>query len=163
MPDFEMLIRKGKYREAAKALDAEMAKKESDRLYYLRAIVSYKLKNYEYAMEMVEHALFLKKEPDYLKLKGLMLMETLDFGAAFEAFSQVIKMRKDAEAYFLSSVCLMFLDDARSKDYLQLAYLSDRARTKSLINEFYTDFFKNNRFIGEKEKRALEEKIKKVK
>ncbi|MFA5077304.1 MAG: hypothetical protein WC488_02665, partial [Candidatus Micrarchaeia archaeon] len=90
MPDFELMIRNGKYREAAKALDAEMAKKEGDRLYYLRAIVSYKLKNYEYAMELVEHALFLKKEPDYLKLKGLMLMETLDFGAAFEMFSEVI-------------------------------------------------------------------------
>ena len=163
MPDFELMIRNGKYREAAKALDAEMAKKEGDRLYYLRAIVSYKLKNYEYAMELVEHALFLKKEPDYLKLKGLMLMETLDFGAAFEMFSEVIQTRKDAEAYFLSSVCLMIMDDARSKDYLQLAYLSDRAKTKSMLNDFYADFFRNNRFIGEKEKRALEEKIRKVK
>ncbi len=163
MPDFEALIGKGKYSEAAKLLDAALAKRENDRLYYLRAIVSYKLKNYEYAHEMLEHALFIKKEPDYLKLRALILMEMLEFAEALESLTQVLVHRKDAESYFLSSMCLMFLDDPKSREYLQLAYLADPAKTKALIREFYFSFFKNNRFLGAKEKKALEAKIEAIK
>ncbi len=163
MTDYEALISKGKYADAAKALDSELAGKESDRLYYLRALVSYKLKNYEYAHEMLEHALFMKKDAEYLKLKALILMETLEFADAFGVLKEALSRKKDAEAYFLSAICLMFLDDERSRDYLQLAYISDKAKTKALVQEFYKVFFKNNRFVGEKEKRALEEKISLIK
>lgn len=162
MPDFELLIKKGKYAEAAKALDSELAKKEDARLYYLRAIVSYKLKNYEYADEMLEHALFMKKEPEYLKLRALVLMETLEFEDALGVLKKLLERKKDAEAYFLAAVCLIFLGDQKSRDYMQLAYLADRGKTKALINEFYSNFFKGNRFISEKERKALEEKIKKI-
>ncbi|VVB98205.1 Tetratricopeptide repeat protein [uncultured archaeon] len=163
MPDFEALIGKGKYREAAKLLDAELAKKESDRLYYLRAIVSFRLKNYEYAHEMLEHALYMKKDPDYLKLKALILMETLEFAEALEMLKGVLDQRKDAESYFLSSMCLMFLDDPKSREYLQLAYLADPGKTKALIREFYGQFFRNNRYVSEKEKKALEARIAAIK
>jgi tetratricopeptide (TPR) repeat protein len=163
MPDYEAMIEKGKYREAAKLIDAELGKKESDRLYYLRAIVSYRLKNYEYAREMLEHALYLKKSPDYLKLKALISMETLEFAEALELLKQVLEQRKDAESYFLSSMCLMFLDDPKSREYLQLAYLADPGKTKALIKEFYSQFFRNNRHLSEKEKKALEAKIAAIK
>lgn len=163
MPDLETLIGKGNYSEAARLIDAELSKKESDRLYYLRSIVSYKLKNYEYAHEMLEHALYMKREPDYLKLKALIHMETLEFGDAFEALKEVLEQKKDAEAYFLSAICLMFLDNPRSKDYLQLAYLSDKSKTKALIREFYSNFFKPSRFVSEKDKSALEAKIAAIK
>lgn len=163
MYDYESLINQGKYAEAAKALDKELAKKERPHLYYLRAIVSYKLKNYDYANEMLEHALFMKKNPDYLKLKALVLMETLEFAEAFEVLKELIEQKKDAEAYFLAALCLIFLGDQKSRDYMQLAYLSDKLKTKALINEFYLNFFKNNHFIKEKEKKEIEDKIKKLK
>lgn len=163
MPDFEAMINKEEYAEAARLLDQDLAKKEDDRLYYLRAIVSYKLKNYDYAHEMLEHALFMKREPDYLKLKALALMETLEFADAFEVLKEVLAHKKDAEAYFLASVCLMFLDSPKSREYLQLAYLADRAKTKSLIRHFYEIFFRSSRFVSMKEKKALETKIAAIK
>ncbi len=163
MPDYEKLIDDGRYMEAARLIDAELAKKEGDRLYYLRAIVSYKLRNYEYAHEMLEHALYMKKDPDYLKLKALILMETLDFGAAFEELKMVLEQRKDAECYFLSSMCLMFMDSPKSREYLQLAYLANPAKTKALVREFYTQFFSNNRNISGKERKALEARIAAIK
>ena len=163
MESFELLISKGKYKEAAKALDAEIPKKEDPRMYYLRAIVSGKLGNYYYAHEMLEHALFLKRDPEYLKFKGMMLMETLDFSDAFEAFSEAISTRNDAEAYFLSAICLMFLNSPKSREYLQLAYLSDRKRAKELAKEFYERFFRKNRFVSEKDRKGLEAQIAAIK
>lgn len=169
MVDFEILINNGKYSEAAKMLDEEIAKKKSDKLYYLRSIVSYKLKNYEYAREMLEHAIFMKKDPNYLKLKVLMLMETFEFAEAFETLKEVLVLKKDAETFFLSAICLMFLDDEqnseceqKSKEYLRSAYIMDRIKTKELIKKFYFNFFKNNRFINENDKKALEEKINQI-
>lgn len=154
-----MLISKGQYSQAAKALDNAMAEKEEPHLYYLRAVVSYRLKNYEYAHEMVEHALFMKKEPDYMKLKALMLMETLDFEDALNILEKVVSIRNDAEAYFLGAVCMMFMDNPKSRDYLQLAYLADKKRTKEMIKEFYNKFFKNNKFLSENEKKGLAKKV----
>ncbi len=155
MPDLEALVSKGNYQEAAKAIDAELAKKDDAHLYYLR--------NYEYAHEMLEHAIFVKKEPDCLKLKALILMETAEFADAFEVLKALLSRKKDAEAYFLSAMCLMLLDDMRSREYLQMAYLADKGRTKALIREFYNSFFKDNRFISEKERKALEDRIGAIK
>ncbi len=163
MDRIDGLIRDEKYEEAAKAIDAELAKKEDARLYYLRAMVSHRLKNYEYAHEMLEHALYIRKDADYFKLKGVMLFEQLEFEESFEALKETLDRRKDAEAYFLSAICLMFLDDPKSKDYLQLAYLSDKAKTKVLISTFYDSFFRNNMFLGEKDKKALAAKIAAIK
>lgn len=163
MPDFEAMISKGEYAEAARLLDQDLAKKEGDRLYYLRAVVSYKLKNYDYAHEMLEHALFMKKDPQYLKFKALVLMETLDFADALETLKEALHLTRDAEAYFLASVCLMFMDSPKSREYLQLAYLADRAKTKSLIRHFYEIFFRSNQFVSMKEKKALEAKIALIK
>lgn len=163
MVDFKTLINQKKYAEAGKMLDNALMKKESDELYYLRAIVSYKLKNYENAQLMLEHALSMKKEPEYLKFKAIIIMERLEFAEAFEILKELAAITKDAEMYFLSATCLMFLDDPKSKEYLQLAHAADPIKTKVLIKEFYNTFFKNNLFLSENEKKLLEERILAVK
>ncbi len=159
MPDYPALIAQGKYEEAAKSLDSALGKSEDPQLYYYRALVSHKLRNYEYAYEMLEHALLMRKDPDYLKLKGIMLLENFAFPEALTYLQASLELRKDAECFFLAAVCLMFMDDWRSKEYLARAYNQDKARTKLLVSGFYDKFFRNNRFIGERERRALEERI----
>lgn len=163
MLEAETLILDGKYLEAAKFLDAEIAKKEDARPLYLRAIVSYRMKNYEYALEVLEHALFLKKQPDYLKLKAIIRMEMLDFPDAIDALEQSLSIKKDAETYFFLSICHMLLGNPKSREFLKLAYSLDKARTKSLINDFYDMFFRNNRFVSETDRKALEARITAIK
>ncbi|MEW6528415.1 MAG: hypothetical protein AB1391_00855 [Candidatus Micrarchaeota archaeon] len=170
MIDIETLINNGKYSEAAKILDENIAKNNNDRFYYLRSIVSYKLKNYEYACEMLEHALSLKKDSEYLKFYALIKMEILEFADALETLNNVLMLKKnDAEAYFLSAICLMFLDDKQNQEckkkyneYMKLAYINDPKKTKIMIKEFYLNFFKDNIFLSENDRKALEEKIKRI-
>lgn len=159
MKDLEVLIDKAKYREAAKKLDNALSKSKDSNLYYLRAVVSYKLKNYFYALEMLEHALFIRKDPEYLKLKAMVFIETSDFQKATEILNSIIPKKRDCETYFLLAVCFIFLNNPKSKEYLQLAYLTDKTKTKSLITDFYNGFFKNNRFLDDREKKLIEQKI----
>ncbi len=159
MADYENLLARGKYAEAGKLMDAELGKGGNDRLFYLRAVVSYKLRSYDHALEMLERALMSKRDPDYLKVKALVLMETLDYKSAFECLEESLKLKDDAESHFLAFMCLMFLDDPGSRKHLRLAYSLDKAKTSSLLKDFYSAFFKNNAFLSESEKKALEAKL----
>ncbi|MFH2106012.1 MAG: hypothetical protein ABII22_02030 [Candidatus Micrarchaeota archaeon] len=154
------LLSQGKHREAAKIIDSLLKSQyKNDELWYLRGIISLKLDNYPYAHECFEHAVSIKKKPEYFKADGMAYMETFEVNEAVQKFEEAEKIKKDAETYFFLAIGYMFLNDAKSKELLKLAYDADKKKTISLLKEFFRTFFKNNPKINEKAKEKLETKI----
>ena len=161
----KQLLNSKKYREAALLIDQLLAKnKENDELWYLRGLVSLKVKSYAAAHECLARAASLKRKPEYYKLSGMASMECYEFEAALESFMLASGMDKqDPELPFYISICYMFLNDPMGKQYMEKAFTMNKKRTKQLISEFYSIFFKNDKEISGKVKSELEKKIDGIK
>lgn len=157
------LVEKKKYEEAATLLDKILPKQKTPELYYLRGIISMRLKNYDYAIECLERAMVEggdKKE--ILRAMASAYIEQGKFLQAKEHLEQIDK--KDVDAYFLLAISSIFLNDPISaKEYMNLAYLRNRERTKELLEHFYSVFIRPNPELGEKEKEFLWKKIESIK
>ncbi|MGB9719031.1 MAG: tetratricopeptide repeat protein [Candidatus Anstonellales archaeon] len=156
------LVEKKKYGEAATLLDEVLIKQKTPELYYLRGIISMRLKNYDYAIECLEKAMADggdKKE--IFRAMASAYIEQGKFLQAKEHLEQIDK--KDVDAYFLLAISSIFLNDPISaKEYMNLAYLKDRERTKELLEHFYSIFIRPNPELTEKEKEFLWEKIRSI-
>ncbi|MFA6530988.1 MAG: tetratricopeptide repeat protein [Candidatus Micrarchaeia archaeon] len=155
------LISQGKLREASTLLDQELSKsKNDDDLWYLRGVVSLKLKNYESAYECFERALSIKPRAQYYKIIGMAHLEMFEVGYAAEAFGNALKLNpKDAEANVYVGICLVLLDDPKAKDYLEKAYLLDKKKTGEMLKSFYANFISKDPSVSERVKKELEKKI----
>jgi len=156
------LVERKKYEEAAVLLDEVLAKEKSPELYYLRGIISMRLKNYEYAIECLERA--LADGGDKREILRAMASAYIEQGKFLQAKEHLEQMdKKDVDAYFLLAISSIFLNDPISaKEYMNLAYLKDRERTKELLEHFYSVFIRPNPELTEKEKEFLWEKIKSI-
>lgn len=158
------LVSEGRLREAGTLLDEELSKSpNNDDLWYMRGIISLKLSNYENAHECFEHALSLKKTARYYKVIGMAHLEMFEIEDAVEAFSHAIELdKKDPETYFFIALCLIFLDDPRSKEYMEKAYLRDKKKTKALLKGFYESFFARDPQLKTKIKKEIEARINSI-
>jgi tetratricopeptide (TPR) repeat protein len=162
--DAKALIARSKFAEAGRVLDSLLAKdSENDELWYLRAVVSLKMKNYDSAHESLERASFIKRKAEYFKLKGVAYLQVYQLPDAITEFEKAIRMNKrDASTYFYLALCFMFLNDPRSRIMLQNAYLLDNKRTKELLKSFYEVFFKKDVTIDWKSKENLEAQMESI-
>jgi tetratricopeptide (TPR) repeat protein len=158
------LIAQGRLREVSSLLDRELSRQpENDDLWYLRGIVSLKLNNHDYAQECFERAVSIKPKSQYHKLTGIAHMQMFQMEDAVEAFAKAAKLdSKDAEVHFFLSLCLMFLDDPRSRAFMQKAYLRDRKKVKELLKSFYKHFFLSDPAIKDGVKKEIEKKIESI-
>ncbi len=169
MPDYNIeqakdLLNSEQFKEAATALNSLIGKnKENDELWYLRGLVSLKLRNYEAAHECFEHALWINKKAEYFKVKGMAHMEMYEFEEAVEQFENAVQLnKKDASTFFYIAICYMFLKNPLGKENLEKAYFLDKKKTKTLIKNFYSIFFKEGQGINQKIKSELGRKIESI-
>lgn len=156
--EIKELIKSREYLTAGKILDLEISKnKNNPNLWYLRGIVSLKSKNYPHSLECFDRALQLKKDFEYFRIKGMTYLEMFEFEEALIEFENALKLRKDSEVYFYISLCYMFLDDPRAREYMETAYLRDKEKTKKLLLSFYSGVFENSWELNEKQKKELKE------
>jgi tetratricopeptide (TPR) repeat protein len=164
LKDAKNLIASGKYREASKILDRMLIEKESDEIWYLRGLVSLKLKNYDAALESFERALYINKKALYFRMKGVARMERFELEQAIGDFGEALKMDSDdLLSNFYMAVCYMFLDDPKSSAYLKRAFFIDKERTKNMLKDFYIMFFRQDPLIGKAIKEDLARRIDKIK
>lgn len=160
--EIRQIIAGNKLGKARDLIDAGLAKKETHELWYLRALISFRLGSYEYAEECLERAMWLSKEPEYHQLKGLLYMERGDFGNGSQEFVDALKRRKDAVSQFYLSVCYMMLGDPKSREMLQKAYLSDPKKTVRLLSDFYSNVIAKDRNVDKGAKEAIAAKLRKL-
>lgn len=158
------LAKKGKYREAARILDDILPGVDDDSLYYLRAVLALRMRDYRRAEEFLERAIFVKKKPSYVRMKGMLYFELLDFEMAALNFEECILLKPDDFlSNFFLSLSYMFLDNPKSKKYLRNAYSINRKKTKQLLRSFYDSFFASDESIDAAAKKMIEERIEKIK
>jgi len=166
MPDLKYaknLIASGKYREASKILDRMLMEKESDDIWYLRGLISLKMKNYDSALESFEHALYIDKKAIYFRMKGVARMERFELEQAIGDFGEALKMDSDdLLSNFYIAVCYMFLDNPKSSAYLKRAFIIDKERTKNILKDFYIMFFRQDPLISKAIKEDLARRIDRI-
>ncbi len=158
------LMAVGKYRDAGVLLDSLLRKeKKNDEIWYLRGILSLKLKNYEHAHECFEQALWLNKKTEYYKIRGMAHMENFEIDAALVLFENALKLNKnDASLYFFIAVCYLLIGDPRSEDYFKVAWKLNKKITRELIKNFYDTIIKPDFSINKKLKEEIEKELEKL-
>jgi tetratricopeptide (TPR) repeat protein len=159
------LLAKQRYLEAARALDALLMRNgDSDELWYLRGIVSLKLKGYDSAQEYFERAIFIRKKPEYYRVKGMAHFEIFELEEAADAFLVALTLDpRDAESEFFAAMCYMLMDDPRAAEHMKRAQELDARRTVQLLSNFYSFFVENDPRAGEARKKALSQRIRSMK
>ena len=155
------LLSQQKYKEAAMLLDRSIGDNRSnDEFWYLRGIVSLKLRNYEAAQECFDRAIMTGKKAKYYQIKGMAYFELFEMDEAVDAFLSALELEpNDASTNFFLSMSYMLLDDPRADTYIKKAYAVDAKRTKQLLLNFYTLFLKNDRKMSQVQKAKIEGKI----
>lgn len=154
--EVELLLKSKEYLTAGKLLDLELSKdKDNDYLWYLRGVVSLRCKNHAHSLECFEYALQLKKHFEYFRAKGMTYFEMFEFDEALLEFKNALKLKKDSELYVYIALCYMFLDDPRSKDYMETAYLRNKQKTKKILGSFYNSVFKKSWELNDKQKNEI--------
>jgi len=159
------LLAVGKYREAARVLDGLLRRnQENSELWYLRGLVSLKLKSYDNALECFERALALGKKSRYHQIKGMAHFEIFELDEAEQEFLKALALEPDdATTNFFLAMCYLFQDDPRSERYIAKAYKLNGRKTKQLLMNFYTFFLKRDPRVREAQKKNVEERIRKLK
>ncbi|MDD5171439.1 MAG: tetratricopeptide repeat protein [Candidatus ainarchaeum sp.] len=168
MEDMEQarsLLAKQRYREAADLLDRLLPRdSDNDELWYLRGMVSLKLKNYDAAQECFERALLLGKKSRYYQIKGMAHFEVFEMEEAAEAFLNALALEpNDATSNFFLAMCYLFLDDPRSDAHIKRAHEINSKKTKQLLLNFYTLFLKDDPRTSVAQRNAIEAQIKSLK
>ncbi|MBU0532213.1 tetratricopeptide repeat protein [Candidatus Micrarchaeota archaeon] len=155
---------KQKYKEAEEILSKLLAvDKENDEIWYLRGVLSLKLKNYKKAQECFERALLIKKKAEYYKMKGMCHFEVYELEDAVESFLAAVEMKPtDAVSYFFIAMSYMLLDDDRAIEYIRKAREIDAKKTKQLLSNFYTLFLERDPYMTDSQKKRIVEKIKSI-
>ena len=164
LEEAKRLLNENKLAEAGAAFDILLAdKRDQPDLWYLRGLVSLKVKNYPYAHDCFEQARTIKKKTDYYKINGMAYMEQYKLQEALEEFESALENeKKDPELYFYSALCCLFLNDNHAQNYFELAYALDKKKMKNMIKNFFEVFFRGDTHIDEKTKQAINQKIERM-
>jgi tetratricopeptide (TPR) repeat protein len=163
MEEAQKLIDKGRYDEAGKILDNMLfSNQDNPELWYLRGLVSLKLKNYDGAQEYIGRAIDIERKAKYFRTKGMAHLEIFELDDAIEAFSEALGIEDDATSNFFISICYMFKDDPQAIGYMQKARKINSKKTKQLLKNFYTLFLKNDPNVSNAQKKKMEKRIAKL-
>jgi tetratricopeptide (TPR) repeat protein len=155
------LLSQQKYREAADILDRMLLSDgESDELWYLRGMVSLKMKNYDAAQECFERALVLGRKSRYYQIKGMAHFELFEMEEAAGAFRDALALEDGPTSNFFLAMCYMFLDDPRSDEHMRRAYQLDKRKSSQLLLNFYTIFLKDDPRVPPQVRKRIEDRIK---
>ncbi len=159
------LLAQQRYRDAGRRLDDMLRQDgDSDELWYLRGVVSLKLRSYDSAQEYFGRALFIRKKAGYYRMKGMAHFEIFELEEAVEAFLSALAIDpKDVESEFFAGICCMLMDDAGAAEHLERARKLDARRTAQLLSNFYSFFIEKDPRAGEAQKRAVSQRIKSMK
>ncbi len=162
LEEARILLAKQKYDEAAELLDRLLGDyKENDEVWYLRGMVSLKLRSYDFAQECFERAITISPKAEYYLLQGLCHFEIFEIEDAKEALLKAHSLRPDdAATLFFISMCCLFLDEPMSSEYLKKAKAANPKKTRQLLTNFYTMFVESDPRISASQKKAIEMRIK---
>ena len=162
--EVQRLLAQQKYREAARLLDGLLSSdNENGELWYLRAVASLKMKNYDAVQEYLERALFTGKKARYYQMKGMAYFEIFELEPAIESFQEALALEPaDVTSNFFIAICYMLLDDPRSADYIKKARTVNGKKTRQLLLNFYTLFLKDDPYISDALKRRMMKRIKTI-
>ncbi len=153
------LMEKGAYKEAAHSLDVQLRNlRNDDYLWYLRGLVSLRLKNYEFAHECFLRAIAIDPKPVYHKMNGLAHLEQFELDEASE-FLLKAQDGSDVGAYVFLAISYILSDTPGSGDLIKKAYSINKPKTVQILSTFYHTFFKNNPFVNDASKEAIERKL----
>lgn len=153
------LIEKGAYKEASHSLDVQLRDvRNDDYLWYLRGLVSLRLKNYEFAHECFLRAIAINPKHIYHKMNGLAHLEQFELDGANESLLKA-QDGADAGAYVFLAISYILSDTPGSGVLLKKAYSINRPKTVQILSYFYNTFFKDNPFVNEKSKEQIEKKL----
>ncbi|MFH0884175.1 MAG: tetratricopeptide repeat protein [Candidatus Micrarchaeota archaeon] len=157
-----MLLRELKFKEAAAVLDRLiLGDSGNDELWYLRGVISLKMRNYDAAQDCFERALLLGRQSRYYQIKGMAHFELFEIEKAVEAFIEALEIEPDdPTTNFFLAICYLFLDDPRSDVHIRKARDLDGKKTKQLLLNFYSLFLKEDPRISDAQKRKIEERMK---
>lgn len=158
----QQLLAQQKYREAAKLLDRLLSSdNENGELWYLRAVASLKMKNYDAVQEYLERALFTGRKAKYYQMKGMAYFEIFEVEPAIESFQEAIALEPaDVTSNFFIAICYMLLDDPRSADYIKRARKINSKKTRQLLLNFYALFLKDDPYLSDALKKKIIKRIK---
>jgi len=162
--EIEALINSKKYKEAFEVLD-NLLKKDSNNSdwWFLKGVVSLKIKNYDMAQEYFGSALVLGKKPEYYRVKGMAHFEIFEMEKAAEAFKRALELDgNDVIANFFLSMSYLFLDNPEAEEYLKKARKINSSKTKQLVKNFYAMFLKDDPRINDAQKRKIEKHISEI-
>jgi tetratricopeptide (TPR) repeat protein len=158
------LIAQQKYREAGSLLERLLlADRDNDELWYLRGILSLKMKNYDAALEFFERAITLNDRSRYHQTKGMAHFESYEMEEAIDEFLLSLEEGPDdALPHFFIALCYMFRDDPRSGEHLKRALAINPKKTKQLLLNFYALFIKDDPRISKAQKARIEQGIREL-
>lgn len=158
------MLEKRNYSTAGKLLDSLLSKdRDNPELWYLRGLVSLKLKNYAAAHECFERAIFINRKPQYYKVKGMSHLEMFEVDLALDHFLYALKLDpKDPILNFFVFICYVLSGDPRAKQYVERAYLLDKKKTKALLKSFYELFLSVDKSVNPKLLKELESRINRI-
>ena len=153
-------LRKGKVTEVRDAARKKLSKNRDDpEGWFLLGMVSQHKGSHEYALECFERALYLKKTGKYHKAKGIAHMSSFEFERAVKDLKKALVLSNDAETHFMLAVALMFINDSAYTEHMKAAYTLDSKKTKTLLQNFFDAFFRDDPSIPAKEKEAVLRKL----
>jgi tetratricopeptide (TPR) repeat protein len=158
------LLRELKFKEAAAVLDRLiLTDSGNDELWYLRGVISLKMRNYDAAQDCFERALLLGRQSRYYQIKGMAHFELFEIEKAVEAFNEALEIEPDdPTTNFFLAICYLFLDDPRSDSHIKKARNLDGKKTKQLLLNFYSLFLKEDPRITPAQKKKIEERMRGV-
>jgi tetratricopeptide (TPR) repeat protein len=159
------LLRELKFKEAAATLDRLLlSEPDNDELWYLRGVISLKMRNYDAAQDCFERALLLGRQSRYYQIKGMAHFELFEIEKAAEAFNEALQIEPDdPTTNFFLALCYLFLDDPRSDAHIRKARELDGKKTRQLLLNFYSLFLKEDPRISDAQRKKIEERMKGMK
>ncbi|MCI0503866.1 tetratricopeptide repeat protein [Candidatus Micrarchaeota archaeon] len=154
-----------KYQQAAKVLDRMLIMNPGNgELWYLRGIVSLKMRSYDAAQDCFERALMLGRKSKYYQIKGMAHFELFEMDGAVEAFKEALALEpEDPTTNFFLAMCYLFQDDPKADAHMKKARSQDGKKTKQLLLNFYTLFLKDDPRINGIQRKRIEERLKALK
>lgn len=138
-----------------------MAFHKNAEYFYNSALNSFKKGNFEYALEMIEMALSEKKNSEWLKLKGYILIFLARWEEAFKVFKEILNEKENVEIYMLAFFSGL-LGGYDVTNFLKKAYNLDKRKTKTYLKSIYYYFIKSNPYTTDEERREIEKILDRI-
>ncbi|MEM4367096.1 MAG: hypothetical protein QW035_03120 [Candidatus Anstonellales archaeon] len=156
------LIDEGKLRDALDMLAEEVKRNEHPEMWYLMGLSAMLLEENGRAMEYFQRANALKRSVKYTNGMAYLALKLGKIKTAYKHALEGNAIEENVDSCFVAFVCLLFMNDPRSKDYIKKAYALDKQKTIKLVSQFYEKVIKRSPEVSDADKREIEAKIRKI-